>query len=861
MMFKHMKHFSIYIKEISPMSKFGVTETLSFLLPTLKLLKFRQKAFILAAVMLGMMMMLPSLHSFAQQRYPGENWEKASCPETLGWSSEKLQLAKEHFEKMGSAAVVIVVDGLILEEWGDTARQLRAHSMRKSLLNAIFGIHVHEGHINLEATLEELGIDDNEPLTATEKQATLRHLLKGRSGIYLPALYLGGSLGNPPRGSHPPGTFFHYNNWDFNVLGTIFEQETGTKLFEEFKRRIADPLQMEDFSVEDCIYFRGSHDDNVNTRFPAYPFRISARDLARFGLLYLRNGQWHGQQIVPAEWIKESWTPYSVYYGTKTLYGYTNWKIYLKRKLLPGGVCLEDNVYWTSGVGVHRVYVVPWANLVLVHRINSDIPLRRPDGDEVDRLLALILQAKIRDTGLALIEAANEGDSKAVEALLDSGADINSRDEQNQTALHQAASRGHTLIVKLLLERGADVNAKNLFGQTPMLAPVYRGSLDTVRALLSAGADVDARSDLSGQTPLLSMSSGRTKVVETLLEEGADVNAKGKFYHETALMLAAISGNKATVKALLDKGADVKAESTNGRTAMMMAEALGHAEVVKLLQDAGASRETSKALLPLEAYVPRYLVVNAKRGRPLNPQAALALLSRGAELKAEDETALLFAAFRGDAKAVSALLDNGADVNLRHEHGWSGLILAAVNGHSQVVQALLDKDANVDAKDKLMGQTALIWAAKGGYPAVVKGLLKAGANVDARDKFGGTALTRAASTGQSEIVKALLEAGADINARESDGDTAIIEATAESNLEIIQTLLKAGANVDDKDLDGRTLLMRAAMIGTEKVVKALLDAGADINAKDNFESTALKQATTLKRKKIVKLLQKKGAKN
>jgi ankyrin repeat protein len=860
MMFEDMRRFLIYIKEISPMSKPGVKEPLSFLLRNLKLLRFRQKAVLSALVMLGMIL-LPSLRSFAQQRYPGEHWEKASRPEALGWSSEKLQLAKEHFEKIGSAAVVIVVDGLILDEWGDTSRHFRAHSMRKSLLNAIFGIHVHEGHIDLEATLEELGIDDNEPLTTSEKQATIRHLLKGRSGIYLPALYLGGSVDNPPRGSHPPGTFFHYNNWDFNVLGTIFEQETGTKLFEEFKRRIADPLQMEDFSVEDCTYFRGSHSDNVNTRYPAYPFRISARDLARFGLLYLRSGQWRGQQIVPAKWIRESWTPYSVYYGTKTLYGYINWRMYLKGKLLPGDLRLKDNVYWTSGINVHRLYIVPWANLVVVHRVNSDIPLRRPRVEEVDRLLALILEAKIPDTGLALINAANKGDFEVVEALLDNGADINARDEQNQTALHQAASRGQTPIVKLLLERGADVNAKNLFGQTPLLAPVYSGSLDTVRALLAAGADVDARSVLSGQTPLLAVSSLQTKVVEALLKEGADVNAKGEAYHETALMLAAVTGNKATVRVLLEKGADVKAASTNGRTAMLMAEALGHAEVVKLLEDAGAPRETSKALLPLEAYLPRYLVANAKRGRPLNPQAALALLSRGAEVSAHGETALLFAALQGDVEAVSALLDNGADVNVRHEDGWSGLLLAAANGHSLVVQALLDKGAKVEAKENLMGQTALIWAVKGGHTAVVKALLKAGANVNARDKFGGTALTRGASNGQTAIVKTLIEAGADINTREYDGDTALIEATTESHLEIIKALLKTGANVNDKDLEGRTLLMIAAMAGSEKAVKALLDAGADINAQDNFGSTALKLATTLKRKSITQLLKKKGAKN
>ncbi len=46
----------------------------------------------------------------------------------------------------------------------------------------------------------------------------------------------------------------YYNNWDFNALGTIFEQETGTKIFEEFKKQIADPVGMQDFSIDNCFY-------------------------------------------------------------------------------------------------------------------------------------------------------------------------------------------------------------------------------------------------------------------------------------------------------------------------------------------------------------------------------------------------------------------------------------------------------------------------------------------------------------------------------------------------------------------------------------------------------------------------------
>ena len=85
----------------------------------------------------------------------------------------------------------------------------------------------------------------------------------------------------PERWSHSPNTFFYYNNWDFNTLGTIFEQETGTKIFEEFKKRIADPLQMEHFLIEDTEY-RFELDESIH---PAYLFRMTALDMARFGLL------------------------------------------------------------------------------------------------------------------------------------------------------------------------------------------------------------------------------------------------------------------------------------------------------------------------------------------------------------------------------------------------------------------------------------------------------------------------------------------------------------------------------------------------------------------------------------------------
>ncbi|MCH8126638.1 serine hydrolase [candidate division KSB1 bacterium] len=135
-------------------------------------------------------------------------------------------------------------DGYIIASWGEIEYKYLVHSIRKSYLSAMYGIHVDLGNIDLNKTLADLNIDDTpNPLTETEKHAKISDLLKARSGIYLPAAAESPQTrdGKPPHGSQNPGEYWVYNNWDFNALGTIFEQETNTKSFEEYEKRIAGP--------------------------------------------------------------------------------------------------------------------------------------------------------------------------------------------------------------------------------------------------------------------------------------------------------------------------------------------------------------------------------------------------------------------------------------------------------------------------------------------------------------------------------------------------------------------------------------------------------------------------------------------
>ncbi|MGD2086181.1 MAG: serine hydrolase [Candidatus Aminicenantes bacterium] len=244
-------------------------------------------------------------------------------------------------------------------------------------------LHVDDGTIDLDKTLEELKIDDKFPLTKEEKQAVIRDLLKARSGVYHPAAYetAGMKARRPKRGSHKRNSFWYYNNWDFNTLCAILRQETKTDFFEDFKNRIADPIQMEDFRLIDGYY----HLEAENSNFPAYPFRLSARDLARFGQLFLQEGTWNNKQLISKEWIKESTTSYSCA-GPNMGYSYLWW--------IDSDFDDIGGMYTARGVGSQIIAVLPGVNMVIVQRV--DTYSRKRAGFDKD-LVRMILAAKVSE--------------------------------------------------------------------------------------------------------------------------------------------------------------------------------------------------------------------------------------------------------------------------------------------------------------------------------------------------------------------------------------------------------------------------------------------------------------------------------
>ena len=150
--------------------------------------------------------------------YPRGAWTR-EAPERTGWSAEKLQAADDVARSIGTGAYLVVHKGVVVHACGAVDQPMNLASARKSVLSILYGIAVDRHEIDINKSLTDLGTTDSGGLSDTEKQATVRELLEARSGIYHPAAYETSEMkaNRPGRGSHPPGTFWYYNNWDFNA--------------------------------------------------------------------------------------------------------------------------------------------------------------------------------------------------------------------------------------------------------------------------------------------------------------------------------------------------------------------------------------------------------------------------------------------------------------------------------------------------------------------------------------------------------------------------------------------------------------------------------------------------------------------
>lgn len=266
--------------------------------------------------------------------YPDKDWQKSDKAEALGFSTKRLQAITPLLESLDTTAMMVIAHGRVVYEYGDLTRISYLASCRKSILAMLYGNYVAAGQIQLNKTLRDLNFDDVGGLQPKELDATVENLITARSGIYHPASYPGDASDSaPPRSSQRPGTYYLYNNWDFNAAGLAFEKMTGKDIYDALESDLARPIGMQDFDRS----LQKKEGDAKRSVIPAYPMHLSTRDMARIGYLMLREGNWNGRQVIPRDWARHivslvtpvddmnppSWKEYAQ--GSLWGYGYMWW--------------------------------------------------------------------------------------------------------------------------------------------------------------------------------------------------------------------------------------------------------------------------------------------------------------------------------------------------------------------------------------------------------------------------------------------------------------------------------------------------------------------------------------------------------
>ncbi|HJO93734.1 MAG TPA: serine hydrolase, partial [Victivallales bacterium] len=334
---------------------------------------------------------------------PEKNWMQYKTPEEAGWSVQKLREAHKYFQKVGLSTAMLIYKGKVVVNWGNTNRIFLCHSVRKSFLSTLYGIYATNGDININDTLADINFNDKPPLTKAQQQATIRDLLTCTSGIARDKANPEASFKKVINGkevivhyydklnSYKPGTHFQYSNWSFNALGGIFNKETKSDLFNDFYNDIAKPIGMQNFSLHQNTFYQY----NKYSLFPKYGFLMTTQDMARYGLLYLNNGNWNGKQIISENWVKKSTSTQVKTKDKMDLpfngYGYLWWTC-------DSGYFKNHPVYSALGFAGQTINVFPKEDIVIVthnntYRLHAD-NFHYVNNKKTGILLELLLKAK-----------------------------------------------------------------------------------------------------------------------------------------------------------------------------------------------------------------------------------------------------------------------------------------------------------------------------------------------------------------------------------------------------------------------------------------------------------------------------------
>jgi CubicO group peptidase (beta-lactamase class C family) len=293
-----------------------------------------------------------------------EEWQ-TSTPEEQDMSSEKLSGLQRHImDELPHIRSVLIVRNayLVFEYYRNPFNETSRHalfSVTKSFTSALIGIALEEGYIEyVDQKMIDFFPENVTSDTAPEnREITIEHLLTMTAGFpenpMMPTLTVKEKVGQMLLS--PPGDAFRYDSGSSHLLSAILTESTNKNALQFGKEHLFEPL-----GISNVKWPR----DYAGYNFGSHGLSLRSRDMAKFGYLYLNQGVWNGEQVVPQEWVNVSTRKHND--GGPPIgeqYGYQFWITTVN----------EHSAYFAAGYGGQFIYVLPDLRIVVVITSNYDL--------------------------------------------------------------------------------------------------------------------------------------------------------------------------------------------------------------------------------------------------------------------------------------------------------------------------------------------------------------------------------------------------------------------------------------------------------------------------------------------------------
>lgn len=462
-----------------------------------------------------------------------------------------------------------------------------------------------------------------------------------------------------------------------------------------------------------------------------------------------------------------------------------------------------------------------------------------------------------------LLLMSDDDTAARIEWLLRHEIDINAQDNKGNTVLHQLAIRStHIELFKRLLQQKPILDTVNQQGNTALYLAI-QAEEEMALLLLQAGANPNLAGG-DDKTPLyLSIERDNQDLVKQLIKHGADVNQLNKQGQNPLFALVDAGTSTSMVEQLIAAGINLKSKDQQGNTIIQaLSNSMskdGALPRLKLMLDEGGDSNVTNA--NLETPLHQAVLSHA-------PKTAQLLLAAGANPNAQDKdgaTPLHYAIRLRAFSQIEQLIAHKAKLNIYNRFGKTALHIAVEEGDQSLVKKLLQAGANLHSVDKDL-RTPLITAVANNDTAMALLLLQHHANPNALSKGGWRPLHFAAKQSNTILLQALLKNGANPQHTLWRGDTVeqLIDKKSIRHHVLLHLLIttkadKEKAAVAFVDAANGHSKTPLKRVNTLHSLQTLLEQGADINSTNRYGQTALHNAIEVANVEAVTWLLAQGA--